>query len=74
MTAKQFYNWQPCGGTDDVVKLVNCLEKADIARLVETHAELWQILPDVLKELVENQRINLESQTSCSSCLCVRYT
>lgn len=30
MTAKQFYDWQTCGGTDDVMKLVSCLEKADI--------------------------------------------
>jgi hypothetical protein len=31
MTAKQFYDWQTAGGTDDVMRLVNCLEKADIA-------------------------------------------
>lgn len=30
MTAKQFYDWQTSGGTDDVMKLINCLEKADI--------------------------------------------
>jgi hypothetical protein len=30
MTAKQFYDWQTSGGTDDVMRLVNCLEKADI--------------------------------------------
>jgi hypothetical protein len=31
MTAKQFYDWQTSGGTDDVMRLVDCLEKADIA-------------------------------------------
>jgi hypothetical protein len=31
MTAKQFYDWQTSGGTDDVMRLVNILEKSDIA-------------------------------------------
>ncbi len=31
MTAKQFYDWQTAGGTNDVMKLVDCLERADIA-------------------------------------------
>jgi len=31
MTAKQFYDWQTSGGTDDVMRLVNILERADIA-------------------------------------------
>jgi len=31
MTAKQFYDWQTRGGTDDVTRLVDCLERADIA-------------------------------------------
>lgn len=30
MTSKQFYDWQTSGGTDDVLRLVNILEKADI--------------------------------------------
>ncbi|HMP76052.1 MAG TPA: nucleotidyl transferase AbiEii/AbiGii toxin family protein [Kiritimatiellia bacterium] len=30
MTSKQFYDWQTAGGTNDVMKLVNCLERADI--------------------------------------------
>ena len=30
MTAKQFYDWQTSGGTDDVMRLVACLEKRDI--------------------------------------------
>lgn len=30
MTAKQFYDWQTIGGTDDVMRFVNALEKADI--------------------------------------------
>lgn len=31
MTAKQFYDWQTAGGTDDVMRLVDCLERADVA-------------------------------------------
>lgn len=31
MMAKKFYDWQTCGGTDDVMRLVDCLERADIA-------------------------------------------
>lgn len=30
MTEKQFYQWQTEGGTDDVTRFVNALEKADI--------------------------------------------
>lgn len=31
MTAKQFYDWQLDGGTDDVMRMVSALEKADIS-------------------------------------------
>ena len=31
MTAKQFYDWQTAGGTDDVMRLVECLERSDVA-------------------------------------------
>ena len=30
MTSKRFYDWQTSGGTDDVMRLVACLEKADV--------------------------------------------
>jgi len=30
MTPKQFYDWQTAGGTDDVMRLVDCLERADL--------------------------------------------
>ncbi|HEY2799445.1 MAG TPA: nucleotidyl transferase AbiEii/AbiGii toxin family protein [Chthoniobacterales bacterium] len=30
MTAKQFYDWQTVGGTDDVMRMVDALERADI--------------------------------------------
>lgn len=30
MTEKQFYAWQTAGGTDDVTRFVNAMEKADI--------------------------------------------
>jgi len=31
MTARQFYDWQTSGGTDDVMRMVDCLERADVA-------------------------------------------
>ena len=31
MTAKQFYDWQTAGGTNDVMRLVDCLERGDVA-------------------------------------------
>ena len=31
MTAKQFYDWQTAGGTDDAMRLVDILERADVA-------------------------------------------
>jgi hypothetical protein len=31
VTAKQFYDWQTAGGTNDVMRLVECLERADVA-------------------------------------------
>jgi hypothetical protein len=30
-TPKQFYDWQTAGGTHDVMPLVDCLERADLA-------------------------------------------
>ena len=30
MTGKQFFDWQTGGGTDDVMRLVDCLERADV--------------------------------------------
>jgi Nucleotidyl transferase AbiEii toxin, Type IV TA system len=30
MTPKQFYDWQTSGGTDDVMRLVDSLERADV--------------------------------------------
>ncbi len=30
MTSKQFFDWQTAGGTDDVMRLVDCLERNDI--------------------------------------------
>lgn len=31
MTAKEFYDWQTSRGTNDVMRLVDCLERADVA-------------------------------------------
>ena len=30
MTGKQFFDWQTSGGTDDVMRMVDCLERADL--------------------------------------------
>ena len=30
MTPKKFFDWQTAGGTNDVMRLVDCLEKADL--------------------------------------------
>jgi hypothetical protein len=30
MTPKKFYDWQTAGGTNDVMRMVDCLERADI--------------------------------------------
>ena len=30
MTPKKFYDWQTAGGTDDVMRFVDCLERADL--------------------------------------------
>jgi hypothetical protein len=30
MTPKMFFDWQTAGGTDDVMRLIDCLERADI--------------------------------------------
>ena len=30
MTGKQFFDWQTGGGTNDVIRLVDCLERADL--------------------------------------------
>jgi len=31
MTPKKFYDWQTAGGADDVMRMVDCLERADLA-------------------------------------------
>lgn len=31
MTPKKFFDWQTAGGTDDVMRLVDCLERSDIS-------------------------------------------
>ena len=30
MTPKRFYDWQTSGGTDDVMRMVDCLERCDL--------------------------------------------
>jgi len=30
MTGKQFFDWQTAGGTNDVMRLVDCLQRTDV--------------------------------------------
>ncbi len=53
MTAKKFYDWQTVGGTDDVMKLVDCLERADIAwcAIGGVAVNHWAIEPMVTQDV-----------------------
>lgn len=53
MTPKQFFDWQTSGGTDDVMRLVDVLERADIAWLIEAHSELTDSLPDSVRRVLK---------------------
>ena len=57
MTSKQFCDCQTSGGTDDVMRLVNCLERADIARLVEAHPKLWDARTEELQRQVQRPQV-----------------
>jgi hypothetical protein len=54
MTGRQFYDWQTAGGADDVMRMVDAFERAElhrcaiggIARLVEAHPGLRETLPE----------------------------
>jgi len=52
MTPKQFHDWQTSGDTDDVMRFIDCLERADIARLIEAHPRLWIALPETLQQQI----------------------
>ncbi len=53
MTEKQFYDWQTLGGTDDVMRFVNALEKADIVwcAIGGVAVNHWAEEPMVTKDL-----------------------
>lgn len=53
MTAKKFYDWQTAGGTDDVMRLVNCLEGADIpwCAIGGVAVNHWAIEPMVTQDV-----------------------
>ena len=53
MTARQFCDWQTTGGANDVLQLVDLLEPADIALLVESHPRLRKTLPNNLKQQIQ---------------------
>ena len=50
MTPKKFYDWQTAGGADDVMRRVDCL-----ARLIESHPHLWELLDTDLKEIIQTE-------------------
>jgi hypothetical protein len=56
MTGKQFYDWQTSGGTDDVMKLVDCLERADVHGILMRVASLEDTLKGKIKAWSEPQR------------------
>jgi hypothetical protein len=72
VTAKQFYDWQTSGGTDDVMRLIDCLERADIqwcaigGVAVNHWAEEPMVTQDVdfvvTTELIEDTVSALESE------------
>jgi hypothetical protein len=53
MTAKQFYDWQTAGGTDDVMRLVDCLERADVAwcAIGGVAVNPWSVQPMVTQDV-----------------------
>ncbi len=53
MTAKQFYDWQTDGGTDDVMRLVDCLERADIewCTIDGIAVNFWAVEPMVTQDV-----------------------
>ena len=65
MTAKRFYDWQTPGGAGDVMRLVECPERADVAWCAiggvavnhwAAHPELWDVLPEGLRQQVQRPR------------------
>lgn len=53
MTPKKFYDWQTAGGTDDVMRLVDCLERADIAwcAIGDIAVNHWAVEPMVTQDV-----------------------
>ena len=53
MTPKRFYDWQTAGGTDDVMRLVDCLERADIAwcAIEGVAVNHWAVEPMVTQDV-----------------------
>ena len=53
MTGKQFYDWQTVGGTDDVMRMVDGLERADIAWCVIGGVAVnhWAVEPMVTQDV-----------------------
>ena len=53
MTAKQFYDWQTGGGANDVMRMVECLEHADVAWCVISGVAVqhWAAEPMVTRDV-----------------------
>jgi hypothetical protein len=53
MTPKKFYDWQTAGGTDDVMRLVDCMERADIAwcTIGDIAVNHWAVEPMVTQDV-----------------------
>jgi hypothetical protein len=52
MTARRFFDWQTSGGADDVMRLVDCLERADVAwcAIGEVAVDHWAKEPMVTQD------------------------
>ncbi len=53
VTAKQFYDWQTSGGTDDVMRLVDCLERHNVrwCAIGEVAVSHWAAEPMVTPDV-----------------------
>ena len=53
MTGKQFFDWQNGGGTNAVLRLVECLERADVAwcTIGGVAVNYWSVEPMVTQDL-----------------------
>jgi hypothetical protein len=67
MTPRQFYDWQTAGGTDDVMRLVDCLERADrawcaIGGVAVNHWAAEAMVPPAVDFVVAAESVDLATK------------